>query len=164
MILVKPGDPILTTICEDFDWTNQPFDPIDFAKELVKTMRDLNGLGLASNQVGIPYRVFAMRADPNKVFYNPRIVWESEEQIALEEGCLTYPGLYVKIKRPRHCKVRYEQPNSETITEQFTGQTARVVFHEVDHLNGIIFFNRAGMYHRELALKRWRNEKKKEQR
>jgi len=160
MELIKPNNPILTTRCEEFDFTNPPFDPIEFAKDLVKTMRDLDGLGLAGNQVGNLYRVFAMRADPNKVCYNPRIVWVSDEVILLEEGCLTFPGLYVKVKRPRHCKIRYTQPNGQTLTETFTGQTARVCFHEVDHLDGILFYNRATMYHRELALKKWRKEKK----
>ena len=143
----------LTTKCEDFDFTNPSVDPIVLAQDLVKLMRDLGGLGLAANQCGITYRVFAMRSDPNKVLYNPRIVWESDEMISLQEGCLSFPGLFVKIKRPRHCKVRYTQPNGETLTETFTGQTARVVFHEIDHLDGILFFNRAHRYHRERALK-----------
>jgi peptide deformylase len=158
MELVKPNDPILTTRCMEYQFEDPPFDPIGFAKDLVKFMRDNDGLGLAANQVGVPYRVFAMRADPNKVCYNPRIVWESEESILLDEGCLTYPGLYVKIKRPRHCKIRYTQPNGDTITETFTGQTARVCFHEVDHLDGVLFYNKASMYHRETALKKWRKK------
>lgn len=151
--LVKETDPILTTVCEEFDFASAPFDPIEFAVNLVKTMRDLSGLGLAAPQVGIPYRVFAMRSDPNRVFYNPKIVWESNEQISLEEGCLSWPGIVVKIKRPRHCKVRYTQPNGETLTETFANLSARIVFHELDHLNGILFFTRANRFHKDKAFK-----------
>jgi len=143
----------LTTKCEDFDFTNPSVDPIVLAQDLVKLMRDLGGLGLAANQCGITYRVFAMRGEPNRVLYNPKIVNLSKEEIALEEGCLSFPGLFVRIKRPRHAKIRYTQPNGETLTEQFTGISARVIQHEIDHLDGILFFNRAHRYHRERALK-----------
>lgn len=156
MELVPASDPILTTPCQEFDFTDPPVDPIEFSKDLVKFMRDNDGLGLAAPQVGYPWRVFAMRADPNKVFFNPKIVNISDEQIALEEGCLTYPGLHVIIKRARHVRIRYTQPNGETLTEQFTGMTARIVQHEMDHLDGVIFYNRANRYHREKALKEWR--------
>jgi peptide deformylase len=151
--LVNENDPILTRVCDPFDFADPPFDPIEFAHELVKFMRDNDGLGLAGPQVGVPYRVFSMRADPNKVFYNPRLVWQSEETIVLEEGCLSFPNLICKVKRSRHVKVRYEQPNAETMTETFTGMAARCILHEVDHLNGVLFYNLANRYHRELALK-----------
>ena len=152
--LVKENDPILIKVCEEFDFANPAFDPIEFAKDLVKTMRDQNGLGLAAPQVNISYRVFAMRSDPNKVFFNPKIVWKSEETILLEEGCLSYPGLFVKIKRPRHCKVRYTQPNGEVMTETFANLSARIILHEYDHIEGIPFFYRANRYHREQAFKK----------
>lgn len=153
LTLVNEHDPILTTVCDNFDFAEPPFDPIEFAQELVKFMRDSDGVGLAANQVGVPYRVFSMRADPNKVFYNPRLIWQSEETILLEEGCLSFPGLVCKVKRPRHVKVRYEQPNAETMTETFTGMSARVILHELDHLDGLLFYNRANRYHRDMALK-----------
>lgn len=134
----------------------KPLDPLSFAKELVEFMHENNGLGLAANQVGQPYRIFAMRGSPeNFVCFNPRIVDASKEVIALEEGCLTYLGLYVKVKRPRHIRVRFQTPNGETRTETFTGMSARVFQHELDHLDGIIFYNKANRYHRDLALRRW---------
>lgn len=157
MNLVKPNDPILTEKCQLFDFSNPPTDPIDLAKNLVKTMYDNNGIGLAANQVGIPYRVFAMRGHPeNFVCFNPKIVQPSEMQVTLEEGCLTYPGLLVKIKRPQHIRVRFTMPNGETVTHQFTGMSARIFQHELDHLDGVIFYNRANRYHREQAFRKWR--------
>jgi peptide deformylase len=158
MNLVNQNDPVLTKLCDVFNFSNPPMDPFELARNLVKTMYDHNGVGLAANQVGIPYRVFAMRGSPeNFVCFNPKIVQPSEMEIILEEGCLTYPGLLVKIKRPQHIRVRLTTPNGETLTKQFTGMTARIFQHELDHLNGIIFYNRANLYHRDQALKKWKN-------
>lgn len=157
MNLVSQNDPILTRVCEDFNFSNSPFDPVEFAKELVKHMYDWNGLGLAANQVGVPYRVFAMRGAPeNFVCYNPKIVQPGEQQVTLEETSLTYQGLSVKIKRPQHIRVRFAMPNGEVRTDTFTGMTARLFQHELDHLNGIKFFSRANRYHREQAFKKWK--------
>jgi peptide deformylase len=157
MNLVDAKDPILKTKCEEFDFINPPFDPIEFSKDLIKFMYDNNGLGLAANQVGVPYRIFAMRGAPeNFVCFNPKIVLPSSEQVILEEGCLTYPGLLVKIKRSQHIKVRFRTPNGETLTKTFTGMTARIFQHELDHLDGIEFFSRANKYHREQAFKKWK--------
>ena len=157
MNLVNANDPVLTTRCNHFDFNNTPFDPIEFSQELVKFMYDSNGIGLAANQVGIPYRIFAMRGQPeNFVCFNPRVVQPSEMQVVLEEGCLTYPGLYVKIKRPQHIRVRFQTPNGDTLTKQFTGMTARIFQHELDHLDGIVFYNKANRFHREQAMKKWK--------
>ena len=159
MKLVEATNPVLTTPCQPFNFLNPPFEPVEFARELVKDMYEYNGLGLAANQVGEPYRIFAMRGQPeNFVCFNPRIVQPSEMEVVLEEGCLTYPGLLVKIKRPQHIRVRFQLPNGDTITKQFTGMTARVFKHEMDHLNGLVFFNRANRYHKELAFKKWKSK------
>lgn len=157
MKLVDQNDIVLRTICLDFNFNDPPFDAIEFSQELVKFMYDRNGIGLAANQVGVPYRIFAMRGSPeNFVCFNPKIVHCSQEQVSLEEGCLTYPGLIVKIKRPQHIRVRFQTPNGETLTKQFTGMSARVFQHELDHLDGKIFYNQANRVHREQALRKWR--------
>lgn len=165
MNLVKSNDPILTTVCQQFNFSNPPFDPVQFAKDLVKFMYDNNGIGVAANQVGVPYRVFAMRAHPeNFVCFNPKIVWKSEAQVELEEGCLTYPGLLVKVTRPQHVRVRFSTPNGDTLTKQFTGMSARIFQHELDHLDGLLFYNKANRYHRDLALKKWKRGDRSEMR
>jgi peptide deformylase len=154
MELVTGSNPILTRRCVDFDFSNPPFDPIEFAKDLVKVMIDKNGIGLSGNQVGTSYRVFAMRAMPqNIVCYNPKIVMFGEEKVVLEEGCLSFPDLLVKVKRSQHIRVRYTLPNGDTRTETYTGMTARIFQHEMDHLDGVLFYNRANKYHRDLAFK-----------
>ena len=154
------SEPVLKTVCEKFDFTDPPFDPIEFAQALVKKMYDCNALGLAANQVGVTSRVFAMRGDPQQfVCFNPRIVWESEQTVVLEEACVSFPGLIVKIKRPEFIRVRFNTPNGEILTKQFIGMSARCFLHEMDHLNGKFFFDRANRYHRDLAFKKWKRVK-----
>lgn len=159
MQLVNSDDRILTTVSSEFDFHNPPFDPVEFANNLVKSMYDWNGLGLTAVQVGVPYAVFAMRGNPeNFVCFNPKIIQPSEALITLEENCLTFPGLCVKIKRHQHLRVRFQTPMGETLTKQFTGMTARVFQHNLDYLKGELFFNNANKFHRDQALKRWKRQ------
>ena len=155
MKLVDKNDPILRTPTQEFDFLNPPFDPIEFSKDLIKFMYDNNGIGLAANQVGIPYSIFAMRGDPeNFVCFNPRIVHFSNEEIVLDEGCLTYPGLYVKIKRSRHIRVRFNTPNSDMLTKQFTGISSRIFQHEMLHLQGKCFVESLSKLKLEMTIKK----------
>jgi peptide deformylase len=138
----------------NFDFATPPFEPIEFAQELVKTMYDGGGISLAAPQIGIGYRVFAMRGEPqNFVCYNPRVVMPSTELVTLEETSLTWPGMSVKITRPRHVKVRFALPNSEIKTETFSGITARVFQQCLDFLDGHEYYRHANPIHREKALR-----------
>lgn len=153
--LIKYPNPILTMPCEEFNFADPPGNPSDLAVGLIQVMNDNKGVGLAANQVGIPLRVFVMRGSPeNFVCFNPKIVYASEEIDSMEEACLSFPGVSVKVKRPKEIKVRFQTPSGETTTMNFSGLTARVFQHELDHLDGILFFNRANRYHRDRALKR----------
>jgi peptide deformylase len=153
--IIKGNDPFLTTIIPEFDFTNSPDNPNDIALELMTIMNENNGIGLAANQIGKLHRVFVMRGHPeNFVCFNPRIVHMEEEQIVLEEGCLSYPNLLIKIKRPKQIRVRFQTPSGTIVTKVFDGLTARVFQHELDHLNGILFHKRANRIHREQAFKK----------
>jgi peptide deformylase len=158
--LVDSDNEILNSEVPDFDFEEPPIDPIELTYSLVHTMVTNKGIGLAANQLGLPYRVFAMQAQPFIVCFNPRIVDMSVNQILLEEGCLTFPNLIVKIKRPESIRVRFAQPNGEIKTEMFTGLSARIFQHELDHLNGIVFVDRATRYHKEQALRQKRKRDK----
>jgi peptide deformylase len=151
--LIPENDPRLKQVCEEFDFQNPPMNPEQLAVDLAETMIENKGIGLAAPQVGIMYRVFALIGNPIQVCFNPRIVDQTSEEVSLEEGCLSYPGLYVKIKRPSIIKVRFTMANGQTVTEKFIGMTSRGFQHELDHLNGVLFFTRANMYHREKAFK-----------
>jgi peptide deformylase len=158
--LVDKDDEVLNSEVQEFDFEEPPIDPLELTYSLVHTMVTNKGLGLAANQLGLPYRVFAMQATPFIVCFNPRIVDMSVKQVLLDEGCLTFPNFYVKIKRPETIKVRYTEPNGEIQTRSFTGMSSRVFQHELDHLNGILFLERATKYHKEQAF----NQKKKRER
>ena len=156
MHLMKYNDPSLKKIAEPFDFKNPPFDPIGFSQQLVKFIYDNNAICLTAPQVGLPWRVFAMRGSPeNFVCFNPKVVMPSKEKVRLEEISLTYPGLCVKVMRPQHCKVRFATPNGEVRTETYTGLTARTFQHCMDFLDGKLFYADASPFHRQQALKKW---------
>ena len=152
--LVKDTDPILSQVMPRFDFDNPVVDPIQLAYDLVESMRHHKGIGLSANQIGLPYRVFAMEAVPALVCFNPKLIDVSSEEILLEEGCLSFPGLGIKIKRPRHIKVRYAEPSGEVMTRKFTGMAARCFLHELDHMDGTKYIDRASFVQKEIALKR----------
>ena len=95
---------------EDFDFKNPQIDPVDLSQSLVSLMRKEMGYGLAANQVGLPLKMFVLDGEPAYAVFNPRITYFGEEEILLEEGCLSYPGLALKIKRPRFIRVRFRDP------------------------------------------------------
>ena len=142
-----------------FDFSNPPTNPIELAHTLAEHMLKYNGMGLAANQLGLSYRVFAIKANPIIVCFNPFIVDESEDKIYLDEGCLSYPGLMVKVKRPKTIKVRYTEPNGNVVTKVLDGLTSRIFQHEYDHLNGINFTKRANKIHLEQARNRLKSGK-----
>ena len=151
--LVPSSDPILKQVLPRFDFNNPPMDPHELAHILAQTMIKNDGMGLAANQIGLPHRVFVVMADPIICCFNPRIVDVSDDTILMEEGCLSHPGLFVKIKRPQVIRIRYTRPDGETVTEQYQDLTARVMQHELDHLDGICHLSRANSYHLEQAKK-----------
>ena len=157
--LVIGQQPILMQPAEKFDFSNPPCDPWDLAEAMVKIMIDSNGLGLSACQLGLPYSVFSMRGEPNHVMFNPKLVDVSTGTIELEEGCLSFPGMVAKITRPIHVKIRFTGPDGQTTTKKFTGMSARVIQHEMDHLNGVLFFNHLPRVQRDRLFKKASKEK-----
>lgn len=141
----------LTTTPDEFDFHNPPINPIELANNLIETMVANRGIGLSATQCGLPYRVFVMHSSPTKVCFNPRIITVSEETNVLDEGCLSFPNLFVEVRRPARIKVRYQDVTGETFTEHFMGMTARVFLHEFDHMQGTLFTSRAHRVHLERA-------------
>ena len=150
--LVKPDHPLLATKLETFDFDNPPMDPLELANNLIETMLQYKGLGLSANQCGLPYRVFVMWSSPTKVCFNPRIVDVSSEEVKLDEGCLSFPNLFLPIKRPSIIKVRYQDVNGDTVNDKFIGMTARCFQHELDHLNGIVYTKHSDPFHLNRAM------------
>ena len=160
LTLVPDDHPLLSQTLPNYEFPAD-VDTVMVANKLAELMFKYNGIGLSANQVGLPYRIFVMRTAPNlTVCVNPRLVDVSQDVALLEEGCLSYPGLHVKIKRAAHIKVRYQTVTGETVTEKFTGLTARVFQHELDHMNGVNFMDRAGTMAKEIAMRKWGKLKK----
>lgn len=151
--LIEHNSAILEQELPLFDFDNPPVNPEELARNLLDTMREHKGIGLSANQVGLPYRVFVMEGEPAFACFNPKIVDVSEEIVSLMEGCLSYKGVGVPIKRPAHIRVRFTAPNGNTMTRKFTGMTARIFLHEYDHLQGINFLRKMHPVHKEKALR-----------
>ena len=158
--LVKPDHVLLRTKLDRFNFNNPPINPHELANNLIETMIHYNGIGLSANQCGLPYRVFVLWSNPTKVMFNPTIADISTEEVMLEEGCLTYPNLFIKIKRPKLVRVRYTDSFGEAQTDKFTGMTARCVLHEMDHLNGVNFTHKSNKFHFDQAM-RQKNKREK---
>ena len=159
--LINNEKQILRTATDSFDFDNPIVEPKEFAENLAETMIENKGLGLSAPQCGFNTSVFVV-GDPRDKdsimgIFNPTIVNYSEEQILMYEGCLSFPGLLIKIKRPEEVRVRFQDMNGDTVTRKFTGVTGRAVQHEFDHLQGILFKTRANRVHLESA----KNKQKK---
>ena len=159
--LVESDDPILYQVMEDFDFDNPPIDPLDLREILYKEMEAKDGFGLAANQIGMPYRCFIARTEPAIVAFNPVITSEFEDDVIMPEGCLTYDGLFVKIRRAAKIRVRYQDEFGKTQAKIFEGITARVFQHETDHLNGIDYLSRASKFHLEQAKRKFKIRKRR---
>ena len=152
--LVDCENQLLKTKTETFNFQKFSQKEVqDLCNDLIESMMAYEGLGLSANQIGLPHRVFVMWTNPTMVCFNPRIISYEGEPIYFSEGCLSYPNLYVKIKRPPAIRVRYQIPNGETVTERLMGMTARIFQHELDHLDGVVYTSRANKIHMERALR-----------
>ena len=116
------------------------------SKVLIDNMIHYNGIGISANQIGIWERAFAMIRDleHNEVMvcFNPRIVKSYAEEVEMEEGCLSYPELFLKIKRPDKIVVKYEDEDKKVHKMKLEGLASRVFQHEYDHMEGIDFTQR----------------------
>jgi len=143
---------------EDFNFKDPQIDPVDLSQSMVSLMRTKMGYGLAANQVGLPLKMFVLDGEPAYAIFNPRITYFGEEEILLEEGCLSYPGLSLKIRRPRFIRARFQDPYGDYVTKQFDGITARVFQHEFDHINSVDFTQKVSKLKRDMAIKRWKKK------
>ena len=132
---------------------------------LIETMEHFNGIGLSANQCGIMERVFVMYSDVKKreiiACFNPKIVTESDEEIFMDEGCLTYPGLWLKVKRPDGIEVTYEDENGEKQERAMFGLECRIFQHEYDHMEGTNFTQKVSRLRLDMARKRQKKQAKK---
>jgi len=163
MNIVKFPDPILRERMPEFDFENPTHDPVQLEKDMLETMLRFDGIGLAANQVGERARVFVMghRDNPEggMAFFNPEVVANTEEVADLEEGCLSFSGIFVNIKRPKAIKARWQNSKGEVMEAEFSGYECKCFLHELDHLEGIVFQDRVSTMKWALAAKKSKKRK-----
>ena len=160
--LVEEASKVLRVPPLEFDFENPPEDPKEIEKNLAEAMEKFGGLGLSANQVGVDARMFVMRTqDGIQGFFNPELTRVSAETDLLKEGCLSFPDIYLMIKRSKVVEMKYFDSDGEEHLITLEGLGARCVQHEIDHLNGIIFLQRASQLKIERALKARPKERRK---
>ncbi len=153
----KLGDPVLRS-------TALPVDRFDAAlaaeiERMGELMHDALGVGLAANQVGVLHRVLVYRAyeeDPLTALVNPTLTWTSDELEISEEGCLSLPGVHVEVERPARVRVRAQDQTGAELEIEAEGLEARVIQHEIDHLDGILILDRISRGARKEAMRAMR--------
>ena len=152
--LVTENDPILKEKIPEFDFT-AGIDTKELSGRLQKTLETTKGFGLAAPQCGLRHRVFIMGAEGNYMtMFNPIVVRSSEKTSHMEEGCLSFPFLILSVTRPETIVVKYQDENGIEREAEYSGLTARIAQHEIDHLNGITFNTVAKPLALKTALKR----------
>jgi peptide deformylase len=155
------GDPVLKSRA-------RPVERFDDAlvrevQRMGQVMHDSLGIGLAATQVGVMHRVLVYRVEreaPIAAVVNPELEWASVEQEPLEEGCLSLPGVGVDVERPIHVRVRGRDERGEEILIEASGLEARVLQHEMDHLDGVLILDRTSREQRKQALRELRERER----
>lgn len=134
-------------------------------KQMCEFMITNHGIGLAANQIGLTKRVFVMGSKNIEGFpepfamFNPRLLEVSEEQDLYKEGCLSYPGLFLSVKRPSVIRVEYQDSKGNIHESAMSGLVARCFQHELEHLDGICFVDKVSSMKLQLAMKKIRKNK-----
>jgi peptide deformylase len=153
----KFGDPVLRTRAREVDRIDSALrSEVDRMGEL---MRDALGIGLAATQVGVLHRLLVYRVQPEaplSALINPSIEWRGDELETAEEGCLSLPAVLVDVERPVHVRVRALNEQGEEIVIEASGLEARVIQHEIDHLDGVLILDRTSRDQRKEAMRAMR--------
>jgi len=153
----KLGDPVLRARAVPVDRFDERL--ASEVQRMGELMVDAIGVGLAATQLGILHRVLVYRVnveDPVTVLVNPEIEWSSEELEIAEEGCLSIPGVHVDVERPARVRVRARDEKGAELEIEAEELTARVIQHEVDHLDGVLILDRISREARKEAMREMR--------
>ena len=130
----------------------------NLAEQMVEAVQYYEGIGLAAPQVNVLKRMFIvyLRDDKPRVFINPEILGTSMEENVIEEGCLSIPGIYADVKRPAGVSVQAFDQRGKPFTLEAEGMLARVIQHEYDHLNGVLFTEHLSQGKRQRLMKKYK--------
>jgi peptide deformylase len=175
--IVAIGDPVLKTLAKDLPADLPATELQKLVEDMYETMYEAHGVGLASPQIGRAVRLFVMDSGPmltpgdeddddepvevaaadeiteapiRRAFINPQMVRETGEQWGFEEGCLSIPGVREMVQRCPDIVLRYEDENRQVHEEAFSGMAARIIQHEYDHLEGILFTDKLSAFKKQL--------------
>jgi peptide deformylase len=150
----KWGDPVLKTRARAVDRFDDALRAeVDYMRRI---MHDAYGVGLAAPQIGTSNRVLVYRVQPESpivALVNPEVEWTGKETEILEEGCLSLPNVHVDVERPVHVRTRAVDEHGETMVIEASGLEARVIQHEVDHLDGVLMIERCPREQRKEAIR-----------
>ena len=162
--IITVPDPILRKKSESVNDIDKDIKKL--MNDMLETMYDAPGIGLAAIQIGIPKRIVVMDVskEPNKkepiYFVNPQITWKSDSKASYEEGCLSIPNQFAKIERPEKCNVKYLDYHGAEKEIKAEGLLATCIQHEVDHLNGILFIDYLSKLKKNIIIKKVSKNKK----
>lgn len=151
------GDPVLRQKARTIEHIDDQVQAL--AANMMETMKAYQGLGLAGNQVGVLQRIFTWEEpelNAEGAVVNPVVEWTSEEMQEGDEGCLSFPGLFYPTKRPLEVVMSGFDQYGEEITLEGAGLLARIILHEIDHLNGMLFIDHLALHDKKAAMKRIR--------
>jgi len=154
----KFGDPVLRSKARPIEVFDDALR--DEISRMAALMHDSMGIGLAATQVGALRRLLVYRVEhdsPINVLINPELEWSGKEKEWMEEGCLSLPRVHVEVERPIHVRVRAQDAAGEPVTIEASGLEARVIQHEMDHLDGVLILDRTSRDQRKEAMRTLRD-------
>jgi peptide deformylase len=168
--IYETPDPVLRQISKPVETFDDALKTL--VTDMLETMYEAPGIGLAAVQVGVPVRLLVIDLqepeqeggepvrDP-KVFINPEILWHSDTEVPYTEGCLSVPEQYAEVMRPDKIRARWQDVDGKTLEQEIEGLLAVCLQHEMDHLNGVLFIDHLSRLKRDMVLKKlakWRKE------
>jgi peptide deformylase len=150
----KHGDPVLRSRAREVETFDDAL--VDEVHRMGQIMHDAFGIGLAATQLGVMHRVLVYRVQaeaPVSALVNPVLEWSSREEESMEEGCLSLPGVLVDVDRPVHVRVRALDERGDPLLVEASGLEARVIQHEMDHLDGTLILDRTSRDQRKRAMR-----------
>jgi peptide deformylase len=156
----KYGDPALRSRARSVEVFDDAL--AEEVRRMGELMADSLGIGLAATQLGVMHRVLVYRVEPDAplgVLVNPELEWMGDELETLEEGCLSLPGVGVDVERPVYVRVRAVDEHGSPLTVEASGLEARVIQHEIDHLDGVLILDRTSRDQRKQAMRALREHR-----
>jgi len=163
MQIITLGNELLRQKAEKIGKINKEI--VDTAKQMLEILKKDKGVGIAGPQIGLMKRIFVVHieGDEERIFINPSILETSQETVKFEEGCLSVPGIYVDVVRSESVKIQAWNEKGKPFTLEASGLLARVIQHEYDHLEGVLFLDRISEIKRKKLIEKYEKTSRKEE-